>query len=344
MHICHVNLASGYSGGENQTLLLIKEQLKQGYRLAVVANPKSPFYQACSELDLQLLPCSQFLRQHPRTLTKEYPLVHVHEGKAVYWAWLQKCLHGAPYIITRRVDNPLKKKVLLRKAYEHACGVVALSTAIQQAILSRLPGLDVSIIPSSPVTYPTSEALPKEISQSGQDPEFRVIQAGKFYAHKGHETTIGAARILAEEQPDIHIYLLGDGPDLDRIRSLSAGLRNVSFVGQQRNMGAWFEAANLLIHPSNSEGLGSVILEAMAAGLPTIGARAGGIPDIISDQHNGLLIEPGDSRGLAEAITKMKEDVQFRDQVLANTQETLDSFSIQRCAQRYESLYRSILD
>ena len=116
MRICHVNLASGYSGGENQTLNLIKQQLKQNYQLAVVANPKSPFYTKCEELPLELIPCTHFLTRHRLSISRNYPLIHTHEGRAVYWALIQYLFYRTPYILTRRVDNLLKDKYLLRLA------------------------------------------------------------------------------------------------------------------------------------------------------------------------------------------------------------------------------------
>lgn len=343
MRICHVNLASGFSGGENQTLQLIQQQLKLGYQLAVVANPKSPFFTHCRSLDVELHPCKQFLATHPRRLSKSHDIIHVHEGRAVYWALIQHLLYGTPYLITRRVDNPLKKKKLLNLAYRRAGSVIALSHAIKQAIQQCMPERTVEIIPSSPVRYETCEEAVEQLKQRYFQGEFHVIQAAKLYQHKGHDVSIAAAKILANSAPNCHLYILGDGPEEENLKMLASGLQNVHFVGKQSNMGAWFEAADLLIHPSYSEGLGSVILEAQAAELPVIGARAGGIPDIIQDGENGLLIEPGDARTLAQAIISIRDDQTLRDTLRKGAETSLKDFSIEVCAKRYEGLYQNLL-
>ena len=164
-----------------------------------------------------------------------------------------------------------------------------------------------------------------------------------MYQHKGHDVSIAAAKILANSAPNCHLYILGDGPEEENLKMLASGLQNVHFVGKQSNMGAWFEAADLLIHPSYSEGLGSVILEAQAAELPVIGARAGGIPDIIQDGENGLLIEPGDARTLAQAIISIRDDQTLRDTLRKGAETSLKDFAIEVCAKRYDGLYQNLL-
>lgn len=112
MHICHVNLASGFSGGERQTLEMIKQQLKLGIRLTVVANPRSLFFKEIALLNCTLIAAKKFWNAQLRSKNDRFDLVHVHEGRAVHWAYIQNRIYGTPYIITRRIDNPLKRKSL----------------------------------------------------------------------------------------------------------------------------------------------------------------------------------------------------------------------------------------
>ena len=112
---------------------------------------------------------------------------------------------------------------------------------------------------------------------------------------------------------------------------------------KQEDMGTWFASANLLIHPSYKEGLGSVILEAMAAGLPVIASNTGGIPDIIENEKTGLLIEPGNAQELADAIERLANDQKLREQLQAEAKETLPAFEISQTSKLYKDLYTQVL-
>lgn len=341
MHICHVNLASGFSGGERQTLQLIKQQIIEGYELSVVANPKSPFVDEIKKLPIKLVLASHFIRSHSKKVTANCDLVHVHEGRAIYWAWIQKCLFGTPYIVTRRIDNPLKNKWLANRAYNSASCLVGLSTAIVNAIKERHPQANIHKIPSSPVFYAADEQLVADIKNRFKD-KLIIVQASNLLKHKGHRTSVEAFKLLQKTHPELHLVLLGDGPEKESLQMQSAGMDNITFAGKQSDMGSWFVAADLLIHPSDSEGLGSVILEAIQAGLPVIGSNAGGIPDIIEDKVSGLLIEAGNGESLACAIVSITSDNDLKTRLQKGAKEKIKKFDITFTSSLYNAIYKTI--
>jgi len=341
VHICHVNLASGFSGGERQTLQLIKQQIKEGYNLTVVANPKSPFVDEIRKLNCKLVLASHFTKQHSKTITEGCIAVHVHEGRAIYWALIQNLLFAIPYIVTRRIDNPLKNKWLSNLAYSKASALVGLSNEIVNRIRERHSTAPIYKIPSSPVVYPVDNQQVEQIKQTYVG-KFIVIQAANMLQHKGFNLTVDAARTIEKSNPDIHFILLGDGKEKANLEKQANGLTNITFAGKQSNMGDWFAAADLLIHTSYSEGLGSVILEAMAAGLPVIGSNAGGIPDIIEHSQSGLLFEAGNSIALAEEIKKLASDSHLRENLLSGGQEKLKQFAIEYTSKLYKEIYLSL--
>lgn len=344
MHICHVNLASGFSGGERQTLQLITRQIKEGYQLTVVANPKSPFVTEIKKLNCRLVLTSHFLKQHKKSITADCDVIHVHEGRAIYWALIQSKRFNIPYIVTRRIDNPLKDKWLSNLAYSNAAALVGLSNEIVGKIKERHPEQVTYKIPSSPVNYSVEQDNVDTIWRRFAN-QFLVIQAANLLHHKGHETTLAAAKLLQEMDSTIHIALLGDGPEREQLENLAKeyALNNVTFLGKQNRMGDWFAAADLLIHPSYSEGLGSVILEAMGAKLPVIGSNAGGIPDIIDDQESGLLVEAKDAQALANAIYQIATDKPLRNKLITGGQDKLAIFDIKYTTSLYKDVYQSII-
>lgn len=341
MNICHVNLASGYHGGENQTLQLIKQQIEMGYQLTVVANPKSPFADAIRQLDCQLVLAKNYFQAHAKSVTDGCSLIHVHEGRAIYWALLQNVLHGVPYIVTRRIDNKMKKKWLANIAYRRATAVVGLSREIVRRISEAYPVLTTYQIPSSPVSYPVDETEAASIRQRFENKHL-VIHAANMLIHKGFDVTIEAARRLEQSHPEIHFALLGDGKERTTLETLATGLSNLSFVGKQSNMGSWFRAADLQVHPSYTEGLGSVILEGLHSGLPVIATNTGGIPDIIEDGVSGRLIETGDAAALAEAIVQLSQNEALRQRLLTGAQHKLKDFYIEHTALLYQDIYQKV--
>lgn len=341
MQVCHVNLASGYHGGENQTLQLIKQQLALNYQLTVVANPKSPFARAAADLGCKLVLASHFIKQHSPSITKECQLIHVHEGRALYWAMLQKKLTGCPYIVTRRIDNPLKNRWLLKRGYRGAAALVGLSHEIADRIKHRLPELTPKVIPSSPVSYPVTAQRVSQLKTRFAG-KFLIIQAANMVKHKGFDTSISAARRLEKSHPMLHFALLGDGKKRQQLEYQAEGLTNLSFEGKQSNMGDWFAAADLMIHPAYSEGLGSVILEGIQAGLTVIASDVGGIPDIIQHQVNGLLIPPGDDNALGNAIIRLYQDPALSRELNNAARASLEKFDITVTAQQYEAIYQKV--
>lgn len=341
MNICHVNLATGFSGGERQTLQLLQQQAKLGYNLTLVANPKSKLVAEVKNLPCKIVLANHFSQSHSKSITDGCIAMHVHEGRAIYWALIQNLLHKTPYIVTRRIDNPLKNKWLSKQAYQRSSIIVGLSREIVRQVQLRHPNHRIEKIPSSPVSYSENKEAVAEIRQRYKD-KFIVIQAANMLKHKGFNVTVEAARCLEHSHPNIQFCLLGDGKERGNLEHKAFGLSNLSFEGKQSNMGDWFHAADLLVHPSYSEGLGSVILEGMAARLPAIGSNAGGIPDIIDGEHSGLLITPGSAKELAEKIVLIETSPKIKDRLIAGAQKKLTTFKIEHTAKQYEQLYRQV--
>ncbi len=146
-----------------------------------------------------------------------------------------------------------------------------------------------------------------------------VSTNGKWVLHvanmnsevKGHEVLIEAARLISANLGDIHFILIGDGP-------LRSGLENqarkakledvVHFVGRRNDTPELLACADLFLFPSLAEGMPNALLEAAAAGLPIVATSVGGIPEIIENGLNGMLVPPGNSQALADASIRLLTD------------------------------------
>lgn len=342
MKICHVNLASGFSGGEQQTLQLIKRQVRDGLSPVLIANIHGSLAYEAKRIGCHVITTKHFTRKHSKKITQDCDVIHVHEGRGIYWALIQNLRHGIPYIITRRIDNPIKLKLTNKIAYKRASALVGLSSAIKARLEENFDSNKIHTIPSSPVSYPIDQNKLDQIWNRYRG-KFIIIQAAKMLPHKGFETTIQAAYHLNVTDPKIQFILIGDGPYCTEYKALAKGLTNVTFVGKQSDMGTWFAAANLFVHPALSEGLGSVILEAMQAGVPVIASNAGGIPDIVENNVTGLMFEAGNHLKLIEKIQDIYTDTNLGRRLALAAKDQLKNFDIAHTSSLYMDIYQEII-
>ena len=338
MRVCHVNLAGGFSGGERQTLNLVSELARQGIDQALLARPGKPLMAEARDLGIPLHAVSHPLAGHRRWRATPADLLHAHDGRAVYWAALEHRVRGTPYLVTRRVDNPLGRGRGTRWAYGHAAEVVCLSTAIREAVAAVDAGISTRVIPSSWSGFPVD---PGEVGRIRASAGGRLLvgQVGSLIRHKGCHVTVEAARRLAGTHPDVLFLLIGDGSLADELQTLARDLPNVRFEGYQSRIGNWLAALDILVFPSLSEGLGSTILEAWHLGTPVIASRAGGIVDLVEDGRNGRLVPPGNAGALAEAVAVLAGDRAAREALSAAGREEAERYSPAAMAARYASLY-----
>ena len=101
---------------------------------------------------------------------------------------------------------------------------------------------------------------------------------------------------------------------------------------------------DLLVHPAEREGLGVAVLEAMSAGVPVVASTAGGLTDLIDHGLHGLTFEPGDPRGLTEALDRMLSDAELRARFgVAGRQRARTDFSVERMSKQYLEVYNRVL-
>lgn len=349
MHITHVNLARGFRGGERQTELLIKtlaEQASNDISQTLVCRRDSPMrqhLQGVARLNFQA--ANHQLAGHfdlGETALGKTQLVHAHDAKGVHWAYLHYRLKGTPYLITRRVDSPVKRKWFNQQCYSYASARVALSHVIKRLLEDNQCG-DVTLIPSA---YARLTPSPEAIKNFRNDfaNKFLVGHAGAVVdRHKGQRLLLQAAQKLEHQAPDMQFILLGDGEDAETLKAESSSLTNVSWLGFKSNIADYLAGLDVFAFPSRNEGLGSVLLDVMQLGVPVIATKVGGIPDIIKHEQTGLLIPAGDADALANGIMRLRQDAALRQRLAQEATERLNHYSPQSMAAAYWHLYQTIV-
>ncbi len=175
-----------------------------------------------------------------------------------------------------------------------------------------------------------------------------LILVARFHPGKGHRVLLAAMRLLLDAHPDLHLICVGEGEGLEEIKLLSHELdlaEHLHFVGYQRDVQAWLQAADINVLPSFYEGFPLTVLEAMASGLPTIASCVGGIPEAIEDGVSGLLVPAGNPGKLAGAISSLLLDTSARERMgEAACRRARLFFSIEQQVNETERLYCELCD
>ena len=161
---------------------------------------------------------------------------------------------------------------------------------------------------------------------------------------KGHRFLIDAVALLKQEYPYLHLVIVGSGDQHDALlnQAQEHGIsHSVHLVGYREDVEDYLEGMNCFVLPSLNEGMGRALIEAMAAGLPVIASRVGGIPALIEDGRNGLLVPPGNGAALAVAIRRVLDDPMWADELGARAMQRVGaSHGIPAMVQAIESIYR----
>ncbi len=144
-----------------------------------------------------------------------------------------------------------------------------------------------------------------------------VLAVGRMDRHKGHAELLDAFASAAAAQPDWRLVILGDGEERASLeaQALRRGIADrVHMPGWAGNVGAWFERADLFVHPSHFEGFPNVLLEAMGHGLPVVSYDCEyGPAELIDHNRSGLLVSPGEgAEGLAQTLTQLMGEQERR--------------------------------
>lgn len=153
----------------------------------------------------------------------------------------------------------------------------------------------------------------------------RLLWAGQLRPVKGLPYLLRAVRTLLDRGHQIHLTLVGDGEQREALESeiatlgLTQAVTLVGYVAPGPELDRYFKAADLFVLPSLSEGLPKVTVEAMARALPVIGTEVGGVPDLVRDRENGLLIPPANAGILTDTLERVIADDDLRERMSAGS-------------------------
>ncbi|MGD2123165.1 MAG: glycosyltransferase family 4 protein, partial [Gemmatimonadota bacterium] len=186
------------------------------------------------------------------------------------------------------------------------------------------------------------------LEEFGLEADALVIgMAAQFIPRKGHDVLLRAIPNVLKDQPESRFILFGRGPGrqevLDRVRD--AGLEDiVRLPGFRSDLPSLLPCLDLLVHPATMEGLGIILLQAGASGLPVVASAAGGIPEAVVHEETGLLVPPGDADALSSAVSSLLADeARRKDMGKAGQRRVREVFSVDRMVTGNLGVYQELL-
>lgn len=163
---------------------------------------------------------------------------------------------------------------------------------------------------------------------------------------KGHEVAVEVVRRLLPRFPQLRLLVAGDGPSLPDVRRLVEPLGDAALLlGHRTDVLELLGASDVLLHPTSMDAFPTVLLEAGAAGVPVLATAVGGIPEIVEDEHTGLLVEaPPSAERVAAQLERLLADGELRARLGAAARTRFDAhFTAERWAQRLRDVYDTVL-
>jgi glycosyltransferase involved in cell wall biosynthesis len=359
MFSLHIDTQRTWRGGQRQVLLTVLGLRERGHRAVLVAHPEGELAKRASEGHdlLKLAPRAEVdlhaAWRFSRIVKELKPsVVHAHDPHGVAVAALALSLSTSlqvpALVASRRVAFHLKPNAFSRWKYHQVDCFIAASDSIHTMLLndgieaSRIvtvyEGIDIHRIQAEPAANIHAELwLPKQAPIVGA--------AGALTSEKGHRHLIDAAALVVREVPDARFVILGEGdlrPALERqIKELHLD-KHVCLPGFRPDVLAFVRAFDLFVMPSIAEGLGTSLLDAMAASKATVASNTGGMPEVVVEGETGFLVPPRDHHALARAIVRLLKDGDLRERMgRAGLERVRRLFSAEQMVDRTLEVYRA---
>jgi L-malate glycosyltransferase len=285
-------------------------------------------------------------------------VIHAHRNKENLLAWcirkrlgaksLMTTLHGLSEVSRRwnlaRVRRYMVERIddgLLRRAFD---SVVAVSEDIQRTLLESrgYSHTKVSVIHNG-IDLPEWTVRPKRSFIP-----FRIGAVGRFVPVKDFPLFIAVGKALVKAGEAVHLVLLGEGPQKEELQAMvrREGLDAVvSFAAPCADPTSFYRSLDLYLNTSKHEGIPLSVLEAMACGVPVVAPAVGGIPEILRDREEGLLVATRTATEFAEACRQVIHDREGYGRMGQRARARIESeFSSEKMAASYLALYRTLVD
>lgn len=286
--------------------------------------------------------------------SQAFDIIHTHDSHAHTAAVMAHTFFGItlPLVVHRRVDFAVSNSPLSNWKYNHQAvkRIITVSAMIRDITAPSLKRSDIlKVIHSGvdPLQYaiaPEGNVLRDEYAIPDD-----VLLVGNLSAladHKDYPTFLRTVQLLKQRGLKAKYFIVGDGPEKQKIQQLSckSGLeQDVILTGFRKDVVKVMQSLDVFLMTSKTEGLGTILIEALFAGIPVVATRAGGIPELIKHGETGLLCPIGDHECLADAVERITSDKHLSAEIIRRARTFAQHFSHEQTAAKTLALYHEVL-
>lgn len=359
LFIAHIDTQNTWRGGERQALELINGLNALGQKNVLFCKPGSEISKRALEAGVEVVHIPlrgewdilSALQIRSYCKRENVNVIHTHTSHAhMIGLMAVKGLSWCKLVVSRRVDfhvnNFFSRKIKYGSSVDK---IIAVSDAVRRILIED--GIDPSRVITVRSGFITGEFchddneynLRDELGISSET--VVIISVAALAPHKSHNDLIKAAHLVVAEHPDVKFLIAGDGELKDAIEKniISLNLQNsVILLGFIKDIAQVYRTGTIFAMTSREEGLGTSILDAMYFGLPIVATSAGGIPEIVRDEVNGLIVPVGDYMHMAEKLNYLIEHPVLRAKMGARSREILEDNRIEKTIARTLGIYRAL--
>lgn len=361
IRVLHIQKLKGIAGSERHLLTLLPrlDRARFAPSMLMLEEPARPVDQFARELEAAGVHTRRvtirrdvdpvcWYRVRAAVARGRYDIVHTH------------LIHGDLYGVTAAAFvRPRPRVIASKHGYENYAHTTPLYKIgyVLNPVLSRVVTISDALQPK----VADAEGLPRakmvtihyglDLPAKAEPPviaePLKLVSVGRLVNVKGYPYLLQALAALGPEASRVHLTIVGDGPERERLTALAAALRiasHVTFAGWQQDVRAYLRDAHVFVLPTLGEGFGLAVLEAMGEALPVIASNTMSLPEIVADGVTGWLVPPADANALAAAIRRCLEHPGLLPSMgAAGRVRGLDLFSVSRMVQQTEALYEDVM-
>jgi len=355
----HLDAGREFRGGQRQVLYLLEGLRARGYRVLLCSPRQSPLHERaaaagipCAPLTLRSgLDFASAVRLVRLVRDGEFDIVHAHDAHSHSIAMAAQGIGRLPalgqrLVVTRRSIGQAAGRLDKLKYAQPGITYVAISNAARDSLL-RLgvqPGR-IAVVPSG--------IAPRPAARRGDDPwglsargERVIGSVGHLTREKNHALLLDSFALVHRTHADTHLLVAGDGPlraALER-RAGSLGIADhVTFAGAVEDPGVVYAALSVFVLSSDSEGLCTSLLDAMAAGVPVATTAVGGVMEIARHGESALVVPPRDPAALAGAVTRLLEQADLSERVVEGGRRVAARYGVDRMVDGTLAVYAALV-
>jgi glycosyltransferase involved in cell wall biosynthesis len=246
--------------------------------------------------------------------------------------------YGKKIILSYRhheAEIELEKNRLWMPLFLRMCDLVVVSTQYIQRVFAWY-GIDSAVIPEA---VAADMFRPRKVEKI----QPRIILTRAHVSRNNLTCALKAYRLVKQKYPRAEMVIAGDGPQRADLEALVAAekLNGITFIGEveQRELARWFAEVDVYVNCSTIDGLPASLLEALAAGLPVVTTGVGGIPEVVKDGVNGLIVPPNDPATLAERVFRLVESPELAAKLSEQAQQSVRRYSWEQVCRQWEDVF-----